>query len=992
MSRQVFHVESGYGYGVVGADLHVFADRGPVYLLAEYRSTALPAGRRVPPGQPSRLLNSRYEVVDFTGREHERAALAGWRDTDEELSVLWLHGPGGQGKSRLAAQVATESAAAGWKVVTATHGPGTLVPSPGSHDVRPGPGARGLLLIVDYADRWPLTHLTWLLGNKLLDLPLPTRVLLLARSASAWPAVRGALEGGERWAETRDLALEPVEEGREAMFRTARDCFAARYGLRDPGAVEPPGPLDGPEFGLVLALHMAALVAVDAYTRADDLTPPQDMAGLSAYLLHREAAHWRRRYENHREGLDHPTPPGELRRAVFTAVLTGATPHADGVAALGRLGFGTESAGRLLDDHRACYPPGEPGAVLEPLYPDRLAEDFLALTLPGHPVGGEPGEPWARDAVRGLLARDPAGAAPGYAGRALTFLAAAATPRRWPHVAGVLAELLGADPALAVDAGGAALGALAEVELAAPVLEAVAGTLPELGQLDLDAGIAPFAERLSTVRLAAARTPRERALVLQELGFRLARAGRREEALTASRRAVEELRQTADPGADPAGLAAALGQLAEQAGRAGRRAESVRAAREAVALHRRLTRADPVMYEPELAVSLSQLGQGLLRQRRGREALATMERAVGTFQRLAASDPSEYEPALAISLGNLGALLWSHRRWADGRQAVERAVDILRQRMARGPAGGGLGRALTVEESDLAALLSNLAVMRWSAGQRPQGVAAAEESAGILRRAAEVNPAAFEPELARVLHDLSRFLPESGRWRDGLNAGDEAVTLYRRRLAQTAEDTTGPRPYEAELARSLRRSAWSRIHAGHEPAVARAAADEAIGYYRRLVGVRSSWFRDGLRDALKARQAAEDRAAGIPVEPAPRTWMAEEHWVVLLNQDDIWQDAQNNRYRLDSMSPAYCGNVARFVLRQADEIVHLLVEHLGIAPDALGLRQEERATVWLERQPLLVALRRRARGLDARPAHCHCGYPVQPDWHHEHCYPGIVVD
>jgi len=51
-----------------------------------------------------------------------------------------------------------------WKVITAAYGPGTVLPPPGSQDLRVD-GATGVLLIVDYADRWPPTHLTWLLRN-----------------------------------------------------------------------------------------------------------------------------------------------------------------------------------------------------------------------------------------------------------------------------------------------------------------------------------------------------------------------------------------------------------------------------------------------------------------------------------------------------------------------------------------------------------------------------------------------------------------------------------------------------------------------------------------------------------------------------------------------------------------------------------------------------------------------------------------------------------
>ena len=140
------------------------------------------------------MLNARRAVVPFTGRDGELRSLREWRDSGPRLAVRWLHGPGGQGKTRLAAQFAAESAAAGWKVVAAFHGPDADPSRAG----QPGPapdGAAGLLLIVDYADRWLLTNLTWLLKNALLhQTGVATRVLMVARTADAWPRVRGILD------------------------------------------------------------------------------------------------------------------------------------------------------------------------------------------------------------------------------------------------------------------------------------------------------------------------------------------------------------------------------------------------------------------------------------------------------------------------------------------------------------------------------------------------------------------------------------------------------------------------------------------------------------------------------------------------------------------------------------------------------------------------------------------------------------------------------
>ena len=72
------------------------------------------------------------------------------------------------GQDRLAAELAVQATAAGWKVAVATHGPGAVHPPPaGSGPAAAGPCSARCPLLVDYADRWPLTHLTWLFSNAL---------------------------------------------------------------------------------------------------------------------------------------------------------------------------------------------------------------------------------------------------------------------------------------------------------------------------------------------------------------------------------------------------------------------------------------------------------------------------------------------------------------------------------------------------------------------------------------------------------------------------------------------------------------------------------------------------------------------------------------------------------------------------------------------------------------------------------------------------------
>ncbi|MFH7340745.1 hypothetical protein [Streptomyces sp. KHY 26] len=114
----------GFGYGVVGRDMAVFDSGPPVYDLQKWRPPSVPDAAWLSM-LPSRMLNARHRVVPFTGREPELRSPERWRDQNgPRLSVLWLHAPGGQGKTRLSLEFAARTAALGWQVATAVHGPG----------------------------------------------------------------------------------------------------------------------------------------------------------------------------------------------------------------------------------------------------------------------------------------------------------------------------------------------------------------------------------------------------------------------------------------------------------------------------------------------------------------------------------------------------------------------------------------------------------------------------------------------------------------------------------------------------------------------------------------------------------------------------------------------------------------------------------------------------------------------------------------------------
>ena len=600
----------GVAYGVIGADLHVFGDGRPIYQLIEHGLEPLPEEDGKLPAQPSLLLNARSRIVTFTGRDQDLDSLEQWRDdAGRRRSARWLHAPGGAGKSRLAAEFGLRSHEAGWKVVTVIHGRSTILPPAGSVDLRLG-AAVGLLVIIDYADRWPLSHLSWLFSNALLHHDIPTRLLLVARSVQSWIPVRAELEALHVVCDQEALPAIPgeLETGqRERMFTVARDCFVARYGVSDSSDIPWPGNFEEPEFGLVLALHMAALVAVDAHV--NKAHTPTDMAGLSAYLLDRERGGWTKLYENRLEGLPFQTPPEVMARAVFVATLVGSMNRSNAKAILHRIDLEIHPD-RLLDDHARCYPASLADKVLEPLYPDRLAEDFVALSLPEHGVANFAADTAANEIVKALLSSEASEEPHSHLARLLTVLASAAAPGRWMHVGSYLNTALANDPELALRGDSAALAAIAQVPFVEmETFEAIEALFPDHPVADLDLGIAALARRIAAHRLERVTSAVQHGWIFDKLAVRLRNAGFRVEALAARQSSTAAWRHLArvDPDRYEERLARALDDLGAELSIVGKKTEALQALEEALVLFRRLVVANPESYEFELALVLGNL-------------------------------------------------------------------------------------------------------------------------------------------------------------------------------------------------------------------------------------------------------------------------------------------------------------------------------------------------------------------------------------------------
>jgi tetratricopeptide (TPR) repeat protein len=825
--------------------------------------------------QPSRLLLTRHAVVPFTGREQQLRDQATWLASRESVAVRLVYGAGGQGKTRLASRIAVDAVSDGWQVWQALHGVGAtarlaLPTESGS-----------LLTVVDYADRWPASHLTALvrqLHSLAGRVGVVVRVLLLARSAGFWWSAVANEVGSELGIEADDQELEPLGAvaDRAVLFDSARDAFAAAMDLGPVGHIQAPDRLGDEAFAQVLAVHMAALAAVDAYHHAD--SAPTDPESISTYLLRRERAYWHELHARTEDKL--PTAPQTMGRAVYVATLVGALPRDDAQNVLTQAGVTStlEKANQLLDDHRTCYPPVRGDVVLEPLHPDRLGEDFLALTTPGHAREAAVCDDWAATAPSHLLTGvkdEGVLLLPGYTAQAVSILIEVA--RRWPHVAqGQLYPLLRKQPWLALVAGSAAMTRLADLDdIDIGVLEAIEQLLPSHHYFGLYAGIAAVTQRLTDHRLTTTTDPaqrgqlyaalgsclvdaglREQALIacsqavdayrpmgaatlaacepdfaraLSTLAVALAQLGRREEALAAAKEAVGVYRRlTGTEGAGLAGLAMALANLSNRLSDLGRRHEALTAASEAVEIRRQLGS------EPDLAVSLIALGAQLSDVGRVEEGLVASNEAVDIFARLPRSDSAMFDPDLAIALNNIGMGLARLGRWEKAQAAMSATVDLRRQLATAIPAAF---------ESALAGSLNNLGGTLSQLRRHDEALVATTEAVEVYRQLAQENPATVELDLAGSLINLGGTLSELGRRDEALVATTEAVAIYRRLAQET------PATVEPDLARALSNLSIDLSEQGRRQE-ALAAVEEAVEVYRRLAQENPVAFDPNLAEAL----------------------------------------------------------------------------------------------------------------------------------------------
>lgn len=258
----------------------------PLEWLAFAEPPAAPRLRR----SPADLLRARDEVVPFCGRSAELNELMDWAG-EYGLDAWLLHGPGGEGKTRLAHELGKRLTSGGWAVLWLDAGA----------DPRDFDAFRDIivptLIVVDYAET--RTAQLRQLIRVLMRSPGEERVklLMLARTAGAWwrslsesttdahalladaPVVRlsSLVPGGEETREAYDVARNALAA---ALSETGGRTLSAESASVRRGAT--PGQS-------ALEVHTAALLDL---LDADSGTRRPASSALSSRLLAHERRYW----------------------------------------------------------------------------------------------------------------------------------------------------------------------------------------------------------------------------------------------------------------------------------------------------------------------------------------------------------------------------------------------------------------------------------------------------------------------------------------------------------------------------------------------------------------------------------------------------------------------------------------------------------------------------------------------------------------------------
>ncbi len=615
---------------------------------------------------PFALMSWHGRLSDFGGRNLEIEELKEWAVSEQGVSVKFVTGCGGSGKSRFAAEFATLLQTQGWAA--------------GFVDLRK-PVAfvlkeAGTLLVVDYPEESP--HETGELLRDLAGLGQDARfrvLFLTRRTISHWENTihdnRAAVLVDPA---AIDLSLVSPPDAYD-LFCSAQDRTAELWNTV-------PLPLSKEAFTHWLGLkeeHKQPLFVLAAAIQGA-LHPEEEAVRYTGKeivrsLAEREFARLRATAE--KAGFQDQCA---LARLLVAAAIIGqiSQPYMNALVQEGILGPDVSQGTALnVKLHRA-------GVMSESRVdapkPDIVAAAFSSVVLANDPVNA-PDFLWLalqNDIPSGLqrLAR-------------LAYDAEVVLAIREHKISKWLAEAVNNHPARCT-------------------------ALQDFLEQTLPVGLTEAAIAVWRTLLTLEPTNEERARLLNNLSTHLSESGDPPGALQASQEAVEIRRRLAkaNPTRYEPDLAISLNNFSADLSESGDPPGALQAIQEAVEIRRRLAKANPARYEPDLATSLNNFSADLSESGDPPGALQAIQEAVEIRRRLAKANPARYEPDLATSLNNFSADLSESGDPPGALQAIQEAVEIRRHLAKANPAR---------YEPDLATSLNNLTFLQREDGHTAGG-------------------------------------------------------------------------------------------------------------------------------------------------------------------------------------------------------------------------------------------------------------------------------
>jgi tetratricopeptide (TPR) repeat protein len=773
---------------------------------------------------PALLLQAKHRVVPFVDIDGRLPDLIDWalgrgKYQPQKTAGRVIHGPGGLGKTRLLIEVVSELADEGWlagfvnRGVLGHHTRGPQLESL----VRDGRDARGLLLVVDYAEgrSEEVKALSRLMIERERAGGAPARLVLLSRAAGDWwrdlsgrdANVALVFGTGEETMDTARLADIASGDTRTKIWKESADALksylvaAGHSEVRDLDPAAPPAPLAArlqalrhdADYARPLAIQMEALLWLRGASPevAERGIPP--MLDRMVYL---EREHWAKVTEGVSEiGLD--------RGVAQVTAVQGVEGREQAIALLKEDStyFGArtmETAATIVRELAKLY--GEHVASdddaggsrtdgermrLGALEPDLVGEHHV-VSLNGVEPLVDACLVWAGDDARkrrsiltvlNRATRPEHGAMAERASELLDRLVRDRLQSLAADMVAVMVETPGGlaqrldrqvgtfdDKTLAVIDTSLPRQSLSLMDLSLRVAQRRVDIAREsVGAADQkDAG-------LTTGNPGTTAVSNRLGDRLVTLGARLSNFGHHAEALVASQEAVDVYRrlEEARPDAFLSDLAMSLNNVASTLSNLGRHEQALAASREALDIFRRLAKTQGDAFLPNLATSLNSLGNRLAALGAGEGALVASRDAVDIYRRLAEKRPDAFLPDLAMCLTNLGNRISEVGRCEEALCVSQEAVDIYRSLADKRP---------DAFLPDLAKSLHNLGIRFSDLGRREDAITTSQEAVDVYRLLAEARPDAFLPNLATSLHALGIVLAALERHGDAASVTHEGLT------------------------------------------------------------------------------------------------------------------------------------------------------------------------------------------------------------------------